>query len=152
MFTKLPNQKSRVKDIQIDGVIQADLDERTHLINTEVTSSNTNEMSHVITDENLPTDKERDKPPPATQNPTSAQKSKTSVFIVGNTMIKKVNGYLLTSSLKHQYLVKTRSFSTAKTIDMYDYIKPTQRDFKSEIFILHVGANDLPLNKKFQKI
>ena len=152
MFTKLSNQKSRVKDIQIDGVIQADLDERTHLINTEVTSSNTNEMSHVITDENLPTDKERDKPPPATQNPTSAQKSKTSVFIVGNTMIKKVNGYLLTSSLKHQYLVKTRSFSTAKTIDMYDYIKPTQRDFKPEIFILHVGTNDPPLNKSPTKI
>ena len=65
--------------------------------------------------------------------------------------IKKVDGYLLTSVLKHQYLVKTRLFSTAKTIDMYDYIKPTQRDFKSEIFILHVGANDLPLNKKFQK-
>ena len=65
--------------------------------------------------------------------------------------IKKADGYLLTSALKHQYLVKTRLFSTPKTIDMYDYIKPTQRDFKSEIFILHVGANDLPLNKKFQK-
>ena len=30
---------------------------------------------------------------------------------------------------------------------MYDYIKPTQRDFKLEIFVLHVGINDLPLNK-----
>ena len=28
---------------------------------------------------------------------------------------------------------------------MYDYIKPTQRDFKSEIFVLHVETNDLPL-------
>ena len=67
-------------------------------------------------------------------------------------MIKKVDGYLLTSSLKHQYLVKTRPFSRVKTIDMYDYIKPTQRDFKPEIFILHVGTNDLPLNKSPKEI
>ena len=57
------------------------------------------------------------------------------LFMVGDSMIKKVDEYLLTSSLKHQYLVKTRPFPTAKTIDMYDYIKPTQRDFKPEIFI-----------------
>ena len=59
------------------------------------------------------------------------------------------------SSLKHQYLVKTRPFSTAKTIDMYDYIKtkkPTQTDFKPEIFILHVGTNDLPLHKSPKEI
>ena len=97
-------------------------------------------------------DIERDKPPPPSQNPANPQKSKTSVFIVGNSMIKKVDGYLLTSSLKHQYLVKTRPFSTATTIDMYDYIKPTQRDFKPEMFILHVGTNDLPLNKSPKEI
>ena len=45
-------------------------------------------------------------------------------------MIKKVDGYLLTGSLKHKYLVKTKPFSTAKTIDMYDYIKPNQRELK----------------------
>ena len=67
-------------------------------------------------------------------------------------MIKKVDGYLLTSSLKQQYLVKTRPFPTAKTIDMYDYIKPTERDFKLEIVILHLGTNDLPLNKSPKEI
>ena len=35
---------------------------------------------------------------------------------------------------------------------MYDYIKPTQRDFKPEMFILHVGTNDLPLNKSPKEI
>ena len=67
-------------------------------------------------------------------------------------MIKKVDGFILTSSLKHQYLVKTRPFSTAKTVDMYDYKKPTQWDFKSEIFILQVGTNDFPLNKSPKEI
>ena len=73
------------------------------------------------------------------------------MFIVGDSMIKKDDGYLLTG-LKHQYLVKTIPFSTAKTIDMYDYIKPTQRDLKPEIFILHVETNDLPLNKSPKEI
>ena len=59
-FTKLAKQKSRVKEIQIDSVIQAHTDETTHLTNTEVTSSNINEMSHVMNKENRPTDKERD--------------------------------------------------------------------------------------------
>ena len=63
--------------------------------------------------ENRPPDKERDKQPPPSQNPTNLQKSKTSVFIVEDSMIKKVDGYLFTSSLKHQYLVKTKPFSTA---------------------------------------
>ena len=58
----------------------------------------------------------------------------------------------LQSFLKHQYLVKARPFPTAKTIDMYDYIKPTQRDFKPEIFILQIGINDLPLNKSLKEI
>ena len=58
----------------------------------------------------------------------------------------------LQSFLKHQYLVKARPFPTAKTIDMYDYIKPTQRDFKPEIFILYVGTNDLALNKSPKEI
>ena len=35
---------------------------------------------------------------------------------------------------------------------MYDYIKPTQRDFKPVIFILHAEANDLPLNKSLKEI
>ena len=147
--TKLAKQKSRVKDIKIDGVIQAHPDERTHLTNTQVTSPNINEMSHVMNKENRSPVKERDKPPPPSQNPTNPPKSKTTVFIVGDSMIKKVDGYLLKNSLKHQYLVKTRPFSTAKTIDMYDYI---ERDFKSEIFVLHVGTNDLPLNKSPKKI
>ena len=151
-FTKLAKQKSKVKDIQIDSVIQADPDETKHLTNTEVTSSNINEMSHIMNKENGPPDKERDKPPPLSQNLTNPQKSKTSVVIVGDSMIKKVDGYLLLSSLKLQYLVKTRPFSTVKTNDMYDYIKPTQRDFKPEIFILYIGTNDFPLNKSPKEI
>ena len=144
--------KAKMKDVQVDSVVQADQDEITPSTNAGVTSSNINEVSHTMNNENRPPNKERDKPLRSSQNPTNPQKSKTSVFIVRDSMIKKVNGYLLTSSLKHQYLVKIRPFSTAKAIDMYDYIKQTQKDFKPENFILHVGTNDLPLNKSSKEI
>ena len=103
-----------MKDIQTDSVVQGHPGEKMHLANTEVTSSDINEMSHVMNKGNRPPNKERDKPPPPSQNPTNPPKSKTSVFIVGDRMIEKVDGYLFTSSLKYQYLVKTRPFSTAK--------------------------------------
>ena len=39
-------------------------------------------------------------------------------------MIKKIDGYLLTSSMNHKYLVKLRPFLAAKTVDTLDYVKP----------------------------
>ena len=70
-------------------------------------------MSHVMNKANQPPDKERDKPPPPYQNPTNLQKPKPSMFIVGDSMIKKIHGYLFKCSLKHQHFVKTRPFSAA---------------------------------------
>ena len=46
-----------MKDVQIDSIIQAHPDERTHLTNTEVKSSNITEMSHVMNKENQSLDK-----------------------------------------------------------------------------------------------
>ena len=91
-FTKLEKQKRRVKDIQIDSVIRAHPDETTHLTNTEVTFSNINKISHVMNKDNRSSYKERDKLRPTSQNPTKPKKFKTSVFIVGDSMIKKVDG------------------------------------------------------------
>ena len=65
-----------MKYVQVDSVIQADPDETTHLINTGVTSSNINEMSHIMNKENRPPDKERDKSPPPSQNPGNPQNLK----------------------------------------------------------------------------
>ena len=65
-----------------------------------------------------------------------------SAFIVGDSMIKKIDGYLLTSSISYKYTVKVRPFVTAKTDDMYDHMKPTQKNFQPKVNISHVGAND----------
>ena len=67
-------------------------------------------------------------------------------FIVGDSMLKDVDGYLLTGSLDKKFIVKVRPFSSAKTEDMHDYLKPTKRDFNPNVFILHVGTNNLSTN------
>ena len=67
-------------------------------------------------------------------------------FIVGDNMLKDVDGYLLTGSLDKKFIVKVRPFSSAKTEDMHDYLKPTKRDFNPNIFILHAGTNNLSTN------
>ena len=71
---------------------------------------------------------------------------KKSAFLVGDSMIKKVDGYLLTSSINHKYIVKVRPFVTAKTDDMYDHMKPTQRNFQPNVYISYAGTNDLAKN------
>ena len=45
-----------------------------------------------------------------------------------------------------------RPFVTAKTYDMYDHIKATQRSFQPNIYISHVGTNDLPTDMTPEEI
>ena len=79
---------------------------------------------------------------------TKKQKqTRKTAFIIGDGMVKKVDDYLLTSSVNHKYIVKVRPFLSAKTIDMLGYIKPTQRDFIPDVCLLHVGTKDLSSNK-----
>ena len=68
-------------------------------------------------------------------NKNISRPPKRSAFIVGNSMIKKIDGYLLISSINHKYIVKVGPFVTTKTDDMYDRIKPTQRNFQPNVYI-----------------
>ena len=83
---------------------------------------------------------------------TSPSKSKESVFIMGGSMVKKVNGFYITRNIKHKYLVKVRSFSSAKRRCMYDHVKPSIREYNPEHVILHVGTNDLNSEKTASQI
>ena len=58
-----------------------------------------------------------------------------------------MGGYLLTNCINHKFLVKVGPFTAAKTSDMYDHLQSTLRDFDPDLFIVHVGTNDAPLNK-----
>ena len=78
--------------------------------------------------------------------------TRKTAFIIGDSMVKKIDGHLLTSSINHRYIVKERPFLSAKTIDMVDYIKPTQRDFNPDVYLPHVGTNDLSSNKSPEQV
>ena len=58
-------------------------------------------------------------------NENRNNKIKTNVCILGDSMVKKLNGYLLTRKIRHKHLVKVRSFSGAKINFMTDHVKPT---------------------------
>ena len=47
-------------------------------------------------------------------NDNMSREKQKSVYILGDSIIKKVNGYFLTKQLRHKYLVKVRSFPGAK--------------------------------------
>ena len=65
-------------------------------------------------------------------------------------MIKNVNGWSVSENLKKKHSVYVRSFSGSKVICMKDYAKPCIRVNDSDHIILHVGTNDLNLEKSSQ--
>ena len=83
---------------------------------------------------------------------TSSPNSKETVFILGDSMVKKVNGFYLTRNIKHNFLVKVRPFSSAKTRCMYGHAKPRIRELNPEHIILHVGTNDLNTEKTASQV
>ena len=72
------------------------------------------------------------------------KQKKKKVIIIGDSMIKKIDGYLLISSINHKYLVKVRPFLSSQ---IGGYVKPIQRDLDTEAYVIHIGANDLTTGK-----
>ena len=71
-----------------------------------------------------------------TENNRQAPQNKRA-FIVRDSMLKDVDGYLLTGSLNKKFIEKVRPFSSAKIEYMHDYLKPSKRDFDPNICILY---------------
>ena len=67
-------------------------------------------------------------------------------FILGDSMVKDVDGYLLTGSINRKSIVKARPISSAKTINIENYTKLSKRDFNPNLYILRVGTNDFSLD------
>ena len=76
---------------------------------------------------------------------TPSEKSKKTVVIVGNSIVRNVPSRSLNQFLKKNFSV-VKSFPGATTQDMKDYIKPTIAR-KPDMVILHIGANDLKSNQ-----
>ena len=77
----------------------------------------------------------------------NTNKSERYAFIIGDSMLKKTDGYLPTNFINHKFIVKIRVFPAAKTEDMKDHIKPTKCNFDPYLYIFHAGTNDFSLDK-----
>ena len=50
---------------------------------------------------------------------------------MGDSMVKKLNGYHLMKKIKRRGIVKVRLFTTAKVSCKQDHVKPTIRDINN---------------------
>ena len=75
------------------------------------------------------------------KKPNKEQKKGKSVAILGDSMVKHLNGWEISKKIKN-CKVYVRSFPGAKVQCMDDYKKPSVRD-KPDHFIIRVGTNDL---------
>ena len=73
----------------------------------------------------------------------SSPTSKETVFILVDSMVKKLNRLLLTRKLNHKCLVKVPPFNLGKLRCMHGHAKSTVQDFDPDHIILHCGTNDL---------
>ena len=62
-------------------------------------------------------------------------------------MVKKVNGFELSKSVKYKYSVRVRFHPSAKTSCINDHVKPVIRNQEADHIILHTGTNDLSSDK-----
>ena len=82
--------------------------------------------------------------------PTKKASDEKRVYIVGDSIIKNVNGYDV-SGKADQCRVYIRPSLGAKVRCMEDHIKPVIRD-KPDHIIFHIGTNDVPSSKDAQEI
>ena len=79
------------------------------------------------------------------------EKDEKSIFVIGDSMVKRLNRWEMSKKLNANRKVLVKTFSGAKTTCMNDYVKPLVRS-SPDHFILHVGTNDLSSDKSPEEI
>ena len=75
-----------------------------------------------------------------------------SVFVLGDSMVKHVQGWDITKRTDNKRKIYVRQFSGSKVDFMKDYMKPCIRESNPDHLIFHIGTNDVPSNKKAKSI
>ena len=83
-------------------------------------------------------------------NPKKQQQTR-AITILGVSIIKSLKSHKIKKQLGTEDNMFVKSFPGAKTSCMYDYVKPSLK-FKSDLFILHCGTNDLKSEKSPEAI
>ena len=66
------------------------------------------------------------------------------VFVLGDSMVKHVQGWDIKKRIDNKRKVYERQFSGSKVDCMKDYMKPCIRENNPNNLIFHVGTNDVP--------
>ena len=103
----------------------------------ELESPQSPQDSTLIESENLPQTTEKNE-----LDNTKNKKTKKTAVILGDSMVKHINGWEIAKRLNSECKVYVKSFSGATTKCMVDYMKPSIRT-QPDHFIVHVGTNDL---------
>ena len=80
---------------------------------------------------------------------TSVNKKK--ILILGDNMVKHIQGWDISSKLDNKHKAYVPSFSSAIVKSMKDYPKPCIKEDKLDHLILHVGTNDLASENNVEK-
>ena len=117
--------------------------------NVKIQDNNINFNAHVAqsgedinVDKNTSSDKNKDK---------EEKNSKRTVTLIGDSMIKNIQGYKMKQGMLMGEKVFVRCFPGAQTECMTDYIKPSLK-YNPDAVVLHVGTNDLRNNKTPEEI
>ena len=78
-------------------------------------------------------------------------KNKQKVFILGDSIVKHIQGWEITKTLDNKQKVYVRQFSGSKVSCMKDYVKPSIRE-NNPGHIFHIGTNSVPPEKTPQVI
>ena len=63
--------------------------------------------------------------------------NKKSVFILGNSIVKNLNRFLITKAINQKCIVKVQPFGSAKVQCVYDHVKPITRHVNPDNIIFH---------------
>ena len=88
-----------------------------------------------------------DKDKSQVNNPKQSVKQ---VYILGDSIIKHIKGYTISSSLDN-CKVYVKDFAGARIRCVQDYVRPTLREICDHI-IIYVGTNDLASNTPAEKV
>ena len=72
---------------------------------------------------------------------------KKKVFVLGDSMVKHIQGWDITKKLENKHKVYNRQFAGSKVICMNEYVKPCIRENNPYHIIFHVKTNDIPTSK-----
>ena len=75
-------------------------------------------------------------------NKLLTDKKKSNIYILGDSMVKHIEGWKLTKKIDKNHKIYVRSFPGAKVKCMKDYVKPCIRESDPDHVILHVGTNE----------